>query len=76
MQVNDYIMVADRETYVLVREFYQYYAGLQNYIKLNVSYYSMQCDSCPDEDCYLYNKSYCQIDPTYYQPGSGRYIIE
>lgn len=35
-----------------MREFKPYYDKLKDYLKLNVSYYSHECDGCPLSDCF------------------------
>lgn len=75
-EVRFWLSASSRQTYILMREFKPYYDKLKDYLKLNVSYLSYECQGCPDEDCFEGNKSYCQIDGTYKQQGSGRYILE
>lgn len=59
-----------------MREFKPYYDKLKDYLKLNVSYLSHECQGCPVNDCFEGNKTFCQIDGIYHQPGSGQFILE
>lgn len=70
------LYAASRQTYILMREFEPYYEKLKGYIRMNISYYSVECQGCPIEDCFQGDTNFCQIDGIYRQSAKGAKIIE
>lgn len=65
---------SNRDSYVFLREFREYYEKLQDHISMKLIYHTFKCEYCSKDEC-SFEGNFCQYDTQNWYSGMGSKII-